>query len=154
MSYLDNEIRQNVPPCFDWFPMCGYLWRKLWLHCNICVRSACFSVFMRLPGSWAVMPQIASFQDSAHLWYLNDKSSKIHIYATWSKALKRHSKPNLLCENNVSKCLPGKTVKTAKPRGHGEWADRCFTLCLRFPCSLWVRSCRWYTKLLSDFCQL
>ncbi|KAM7405470.1 hypothetical protein PAMP_012729 [Pampus punctatissimus] len=63
------------------------------------------------------MPQIARFQDSAHLWYLNDKSSKIHIYATWSKVRKRHSKPNLLFENSVSKCLPGNSVTNAKPRG-------------------------------------
>ncbi|XP_035513375.1 1-phosphatidylinositol 4,5-bisphosphate phosphodiesterase eta-2a [Morone saxatilis] len=64
------------------------------------------------------MPQIASFHDSAHLWYLNDKLSKIHIYATWSKV--RHSKPNLLFENSVSTCLLGKKVGKAKPRGHVE----------------------------------
>ncbi|XP_051282323.1 1-phosphatidylinositol 4,5-bisphosphate phosphodiesterase eta-2a isoform X1 [Dicentrarchus labrax] len=64
------------------------------------------------------MPQIAGFHDSAHLWYLNDKLSKIHIYATWSKV--RHSKPNLLFENSVSTCLLGKKVRKAKPRGHVE----------------------------------
>ncbi len=74
------------------------------------------------------MPQTASFHDSAQLWCLNDKSSKIHIYATWSKWRKRHSKPNLLFENSVSKCLLGKNVKKAKPRGHGELV----TLVLRF----------------------
>ncbi|XP_074499229.1 1-phosphatidylinositol 4,5-bisphosphate phosphodiesterase eta-2a isoform X1 [Sebastes fasciatus] len=66
------------------------------------------------------MRQIASFHDSAHLWYLNDEASKIHIYATWSKVPKRYSKPNLLCENSVSRCLPGKHVKKAKRRGHVE----------------------------------
>ncbi|XP_049920715.1 1-phosphatidylinositol 4,5-bisphosphate phosphodiesterase eta-2a isoform X1 [Epinephelus moara] len=66
------------------------------------------------------MPQIASFQDSVLLWYINDKSSKIHIYATWSKVRKRHSKPNLLFENSVSKCLPGKHTKKASPRSHVE----------------------------------
>ncbi|XP_042265664.1 1-phosphatidylinositol 4,5-bisphosphate phosphodiesterase eta-2a isoform X3 [Thunnus maccoyii] len=65
------------------------------------------------------MPQIANFHDSAHLWYLNDKSSKIHIYATWSKVRKRHRKPNLLFES-ISKCLPGNNVRKAKPRGHVE----------------------------------
>lgn len=68
------------------------------------------------------MPQIASFHDSAYLWYLSDKSSKIHIYATWSKVLKRHSKPNLLFENSVSRCPLGKYGKKAKPLGHGKLA--------------------------------
>lgn len=101
------------------------------------------------------MPQIASFHDSAHLWYLNDKTSKIQIYATWSRALKRHSKPNLLLENSLSKCLPGKHVKAAKPRGHGEWAHS-----LSSPGPL-VRtrshlmcSVLWRSKLLPHFRQL
>ncbi|XP_027144255.1 1-phosphatidylinositol 4,5-bisphosphate phosphodiesterase eta-2a isoform X1 [Larimichthys crocea] len=66
------------------------------------------------------MPQIATFHDSAHLWYLNDKTSKIHIYATWSKVRKRHSKPNLVFENSLSECVLGKKVKKAKARGHVE----------------------------------
>ncbi|XP_045911792.1 1-phosphatidylinositol 4,5-bisphosphate phosphodiesterase eta-2a isoform X2 [Micropterus dolomieu] len=66
------------------------------------------------------MPQIASFHDSAHLWYPNDKSWKIQIYGTWPRVLKRHSKPNVLSENRFPKCLPGKNVKDAKPRGHVE----------------------------------
>ncbi|XP_044065879.1 1-phosphatidylinositol 4,5-bisphosphate phosphodiesterase eta-2a isoform X3 [Siniperca chuatsi] len=66
------------------------------------------------------MPQIASFHDSAYLWYPNDRASRILIYATWSRVLKRHSKPNLLFENSVSKCLPGKKGRKAKPRAHVE----------------------------------
>lgn len=78
------------------------------------------------------MPQIASFHDSAYLWYLNDKSSKILIYATWSKVRKRLTKPNLLFENSVSKCLLGQNVKKAKPRGHGEFTTVVFLLLFAF----------------------
>lgn len=81
--------------------------------------------------SWVVMPQIAGFHDSAHLWYLSDKSSKIHIYATWSKVLKRHSKPNLLFENSVSRCLLGKNGEKAKPLGHGKLATVLITFSFR-----------------------
>ncbi|XP_054465507.1 1-phosphatidylinositol 4,5-bisphosphate phosphodiesterase eta-2a [Anoplopoma fimbria] len=66
------------------------------------------------------MPQIAGFHDSAYLWHLNDKSSKILIYATWSRVLKRHRKPNLLLDHCGSKCLPHKRVKKAKTLGHVE----------------------------------
>lgn len=88
-----------------------------------------FSVFNETPENWVVMPQIASFHDSAHLWHLNDKSSKILIYATWSKVRKRHTKPNLLFENSVSKCLLGQKGKKAKPRGHGELTVNFLLLC-------------------------
>ncbi|CAK6968699.1 -phosphatidylinositol 4%2C5-bisphosphate phosphodiesterase eta-2a isoform X5 [Scomber scombrus] len=66
------------------------------------------------------MPQIGSFRDSALLWHLNDKSSKVNIYATWSNVRKRHSKPNLLFDHNLSKCLRGNNVRKAKPRSHVE----------------------------------
>lgn len=75
------------------------------------------------PQCWVVMPHAASYHDSAHLWYLNDKSSKIHIYATWSKVRKRYSKANFLSENGFPKCLPGRNVDRARPRGHGELAN-------------------------------
>lgn len=66
------------------------------------------------------MPQITSLHCSAHLWYFHQKSSKILIYATWSKVGKLHAKPNPWFENNASECLLGKNLKKAKPRGHGE----------------------------------
>lgn len=84
-------------------------------------NSPCSGVSPLFNDSSVVMPQIASFHDSAHLWYPNDKSWKIQIYGTWPRVLKRHSKPNVLSENRFPKCLPGKNVKDAKPRGHGEW---------------------------------
>ncbi|XP_029291830.1 1-phosphatidylinositol 4,5-bisphosphate phosphodiesterase eta-2-like [Cottoperca gobio] len=65
------------------------------------------------------MPKIAGFHDSAYFWYLDDKPSKIHIYATLSK-VRKHSKPNLLSENCILKCVPRKHVKRAKPWGHVE----------------------------------
>lgn len=66
------------------------------------------------------MPQIASFHHSACLWYLRDEFPKFHVYATRANVRKRvYYKPNLLSENSVSKCLPGRIVK-AKRRGHGE----------------------------------
>lgn len=102
------------------------------LHCHIlsldtlCIRVTgsgfvCSSrVEIRLHG---VMPQ--SFLDQAHLWYLHDKSSKVHIYATWSKVRKRQSKVNLLFENTpLSKC-GRKVLERVKPVGHGELASCC-----------------------------
>ncbi|CAI5678676.1 unnamed protein product [Oreochromis niloticus] len=66
------------------------------------------------------MPQIASFHHSACLWYLRDEFPKFYVYATRAKVRKRvYYKPNLLSENSVSKCLPGRIVK-AKRRGHVE----------------------------------
>ncbi|XP_074537026.1 1-phosphatidylinositol 4,5-bisphosphate phosphodiesterase eta-2a [Halichoeres trimaculatus] len=64
------------------------------------------------------MPHTLSSHD--HLWFLNDKTTKVHIYATWTKVRKRHSKVNLLCDNNVSKCVRVKKRKKAKPVGHVE----------------------------------
>lgn len=66
------------------------------------------------------MPQTASFHDSANLWYINDKWSKIHIYATWTKVRKLYCKPNVQFEGSVSNYVLGSTVQKAKPRGHGE----------------------------------
>lgn len=130
---------QNVCPCESiYFLIYGYLWKNY----NVTVVSVILKTDIRVnryfppwgglsPAfhfsnetleSWVVMPQIAGFHDSAHLWYLSDKSSKIHIYATWSKVLKRHRKPNLLFENSVSRCPLGKNGTKAKPLGHGKLA--------------------------------
>lgn len=65
------------------------------------------------------MPHILSSQDSAYLWYFNDKFSKIFLYGTWSKAQKRLRRPNLY-KASIGKYVPGKRAKTGKPRGHGE----------------------------------
>lgn len=72
------------------------------------------------------MPQIAAFHDSAYLWYFNDKTSKIFIYAAWSKVRKRLLKPNLLLENSVSKCHLGNNK--AEPLGHGELTTGVYVL--------------------------
>ncbi|XP_034551307.1 1-phosphatidylinositol 4,5-bisphosphate phosphodiesterase eta-2a isoform X2 [Notolabrus celidotus] len=66
------------------------------------------------------MPHTLSSFDPTHLWFLNDKASKIHIYATWTKVRKRHSKVNLLFEDNVSKCVRGKKGKKARHPGQVE----------------------------------
>lgn len=71
------------------------------------------------------MRQITGIHDSAHLWYLRDRTSKILIYATWSRVLRRYTKPNLLLRSCVSKCHLGiNGTNRAKPRGHGELNDR------------------------------
>ncbi|TNN46909.1 hypothetical protein EYF80_042890 [Liparis tanakae] len=67
------------------------------------------------------MMHIACFHDSVHFWYLNDSSSKVHIYATLSRALRKgHSTPNLVLETCSLRCLPRKRGKKTKSRGHGE----------------------------------
>lgn len=67
------------------------------------------------------MRQIAGIHDSAHLWHLRDRTSKILIYATWSRVLRRHTKPNLLLRSSVSECHFGiNGTNKAKLRGHGE----------------------------------
>nr|XP_019958812.1 PREDICTED: 1-phosphatidylinositol 4,5-bisphosphate phosphodiesterase eta-2 isoform X1 [Paralichthys olivaceus] len=66
------------------------------------------------------MPQTETLLEHAHLWFLNDKPSKVHIYATWSKVRKRHSKASLLSVNGFSKCLAGRSVEKGGPRGHVE----------------------------------
>lgn len=135
VSYLNNDFRQKESPSNMsqfWFVDTH---EENFLHCHflifntLCIRVTgsgfvCFSwkVEIRLHG---VMPQ--SFLDQAHLWYLHDKSSKVHIYATWSKVRKRQSKVNLLFENTpLSKC-GRKVLERAKPVGHGELASCSFS---------------------------
>ncbi|XP_041858992.1 1-phosphatidylinositol 4,5-bisphosphate phosphodiesterase eta-2a isoform X4 [Melanotaenia boesemani] len=66
------------------------------------------------------MPEMTSFH-FAHLWDINENSSKINIYCTWSKVPKRKfSKANLLFENGFFKYLHGKYANKAQPRGHVE----------------------------------
>ncbi|KAF3696407.1 hypothetical protein EXN66_Car012085 [Channa argus] len=66
------------------------------------------------------MPQIGSSCDSSYLWYVNDRSSRIPVYVTWSKVRERLRKPNLLLENTVPRCVCGRNVKTAASRGHAK----------------------------------
>nr|XP_029132542.1 1-phosphatidylinositol 4,5-bisphosphate phosphodiesterase eta-2 isoform X2 [Labrus bergylta] len=67
------------------------------------------------------MPHFLTSYESAYLWFLNDKTSKILIYATWTKVRKRHTKVgNHLFENCVSKCGTYKKRKNTKPLGQVE----------------------------------
>lgn len=86
-------------------------------------------IFARCSAFLIVMPQ--SYHGSVYLWSLNDRSSRIYIYVSWWKVRKRYSKGNLLFENTVPKCLPGKKAQKAKPWGHGEFSSFSFHPLLR-----------------------
>lgn len=151
LSHLNNESRKMSPCDLTWSLMCGHFWSNsnsaalLVFKTSISAsgnqkrapgaHSRQLSVFNETPERSLVMPQIASFRDSAHLWCLNDKSSRVHIYATWSKVRKRRSKASVLFENSVSRCELGKRCRKARPRGHGESTAGPPLLLFRFLCS-------------------
>ncbi|KAK0156452.1 1-phosphatidylinositol 4,5-bisphosphate phosphodiesterase eta-2 [Merluccius polli] len=60
---------------------------------------------------------------AAPLPHGDERSVKVHLYATWSRVRRRYSKVNLNCEHYVWQCFPTTTVKRRrKPRGQGEFA--------------------------------